>query len=382
MRRQAIFVASTVLAGYLSSASAIEAPQPATPTPAPQAAPAPAQVIPTDESAFYAVLQGSAHHRNLTGLKIPPEVIRTLARGDAAAAIALLSKQAAGGSNDENIALVRIQHWCNRIASARVAEAKAQISQLPPALSPQRAARAAGVIVADEKYRQVARASCSRAQFDYQAIERRLRQAAEAGDAASATELAQFTRDPARRQAMLKAAADKGFAPAQYALATGLLMAVQRGETTENVASIRLLFKQAGRSLNKAKIDLANCMAVGCDGHPADSAAAAAFGMDAARDGEPGAFLSMARLPWGARMTRSQALAWQYFGDRLSEAGCVGDGYVMTTINFDQSIKVLEQRQDAKFLEQARAQAEELWRDNGERAKREQGCALVAGAAG
>jgi hypothetical protein len=382
MRRQTTFVASTVLAGYLSCASAIEAPQPATPTPASQTAPAPAQVIPADEAAFYEVLQGSAHHRNLTGLKVPPEVIRALARGDVAAAIALLSKQAAGGSNDENIALVRIQHWCNRIASARVAEAKAQIAQLPPALSPQRAARAAGVIIADEKYRQIARASCSRARFDYQAIEGRLRQAAEAGDAASATELAQFTRDPARRQAMLKAAADKGFAPAQYALATGLLMAVQRGETTENVASIRLLLKQAGRSLNKAKIDLANCMALGCDGHPPDSAAAAAFGMDAARDGEPGAFLSMARMPWGARMTRSQALAWQYFGDRLSEAGCVGDGYVLTTINFDQSIKVLEQRQDATFLEQARAQAEQLWRDNGERAKREQGCALVAGAPG
>lgn len=176
---------------------------------------------------------------------------------------------------------------------------------------------------------------------------------------------------------MLQGAADKGFAPAQYALATGLLMAVQRGDTTENVSSIRLLLKQAGRSLNKAKIDLANCMALGCDGHPADSAAAAAFGMDAARDGEPSAFLSMARMPWGARMNRAQALAWQYFGDRLSEAGCVGDAYVLTTINFDQSIRVLEQRQDAKFLEQARAQAEDLWRDNGERARREQGCAIV-----
>jgi hypothetical protein len=377
MRRQTRFVAGTLLVGVLSAASAIEAPPQTTPAPPPQAAAPQTQIVPTDESAFNQVLQGSAHYRNLTGLKIPPDVIRALARGDAVAAIGMLSKQAATGSNDENIALVRIQHWCNRISNARVADAKTQIAQLPPALSPQRAARAAGVIIADEKYRQTVRESCGRAQFDFQAIEGRLRQAAEAGDPASATELAQFTRDPARRQAMLQGAADKGFAPAQYVLATGLLMAVQRGDTTENVSSIRLLLKQAGRSLNKAKIDLANCMALGCDGHPADSAAAAAFGMDAARDGEPGAFLSMARMPWGARMNRSQALAWQYFGDRLSEAGCVGDSYVLTTINFDQSIRVLEQRQDAKFLEQARAQAEDLWRDNGERAKREQGCGIV-----
>jgi hypothetical protein len=372
--RRSFFLASALLA---ASSFAIEAPQPTPPAPAQPAAPVQTPVTPNDESAFYQVLQTSAHHRNLTGLKIPPDVIRSLARGDAAAAIAMLSKQAAAGSNDENIALVRIQHWCNRISSARLPEAKAQIAQLPPVLSPERAARAAGVIVADENYRQVVRESCSRARFDFQAIEGRLRQAADAGDAASATELAQFTRDPARRQAMLKAAADKGFAPAQYALATGLLMAVQRGDTTENVSSIRLLFKQSGRSLNKAKIDLANCMAVGCDGHPADAPQAAAFGMDAARDGEPGAFLSMARMPWGRRLTRSQLLAWQYFGDRLSEAGCVGEGYVMSTINFDQTIKALEARQDAKFIEEARAQADTLWRDNGERAKREQGCALA-----
>jgi hypothetical protein len=137
------------------------------------------------------------------------------------------------------------------------------------------------------------------------------------------------------------------------------------------------LFKQAGRTLNKAKIDLANCMAAGCDGHPADAPQAAAFGMDAARDGEPGAFLSMARMPWGRRLTRSQLLAWQYFGDRLSEAGCVGEGYVMSTISFDQTLKALEARQDSKFLEEARTQADALWRDNGERAKREQGCALA-----
>jgi hypothetical protein len=364
---------SCVLAIPFASALAIEAPQPSTPALEPQAAARSASIVPNDETQFYRTLQRSAHHRNLMGLKIPSDIIDTLAGADVAGAIAALSRQAAAGSNDANIALVRIQHWCNRFANARTPDPQTQIEKLPAQLAPERAARAAGVIVAEEQYRKAVRESCARAQFDYAGIEARLREAADAGDAASLTELSQFTRDAARRQEMLQAAADQGFAPAQYALATSRLIQVQRGQTTENVASIRLLLKQAGRSLNKAKIDLANCMAIGCDGHPADAAAATAFGIDAARDGEPGAFLSMARMPWGARMDRAQLLAWQYFGDRLSETGCVGEGYVAATVTFDQTIKALERRYP-KAVEQARTLAEKLWADHGERAMREQAC--------
>ncbi len=372
MKRWTILLCA--LAGYGHHVGAIEAPSTAeSQPPAPPESQAPL-VKPSDESAFVTTLQNSAHHRNLTGLKIAPDIVATLARADVATAVARLGEQAATGNNDANIALVRVQHWCNRVASARLPDAQAQIAKLPATLDPQRAAKAAGVIVADENYRQRAREGCARAQFDYGAIEGRLRQAAESGDPASATELAQFTRDPKRRDALLQTAADKGFAPAQYVLANGRLIAVQRGETTENVASIRLLLKQAGRSINKAKVDLANCMALGCDGHPADAAGAAAFVTDAARDGEPGAFLSMARMPWGMRMNRAQLLAWQYFGDRLSEAGCVGENYVTATVVFDQTVKALERQLDPKLLEQARAQADTLWRDHGDRARREQGC--------
>jgi hypothetical protein len=266
MRRRVLLPLAFALCA--SRAAAIEAPASSQP-PAEQPASQTPNIVPNDETAFVEVLQRSSHHRNLTGLKISTDVVALLARGDVAGAIATLSRQAAGGNNDANIALVRIQHWCNRIATARAPDARAQIAKLPSTLDPERAARAAGVLIAEEKYRQVASRSCAQAQFDYNGIEARLRQAADAGDPASATELAQFTRDPARKQAMLEAAADKGFAPAQYVLATSRLIAVQRGATTENVASIRLLLKQAGRSINKAKVDLANCMALGCDGHPA-----------------------------------------------------------------------------------------------------------------
>ena len=64
--RRYFFLASALLA---ASSFAIEAPQPTTPAPTQPAAPVQTSVTPNDESAFYQVLQTSAHHRNLTGLK-------------------------------------------------------------------------------------------------------------------------------------------------------------------------------------------------------------------------------------------------------------------------------------------------------------------------
>jgi hypothetical protein len=368
--------------GISSVALSIEAPKPQGTVPAaPKAEPARPAITPTDETAFYTILQRVAHTRNFTGLSIPADVINALAQGDADIAIAKLNTQANGGKVPENIALVRLQHWCNRVANSRPADPQAQISSmlnnLPPTFSPERASRAAGVLIAEEKYRERARASCGKAQFDFDAIESRLRTAAEHGDPASATELSQFVRDPQHRAALLQAAVDKNFAPAVYTLATSRLMAVQRGETTENVASIRQLLKQAGRTLPKAKIDLANCMALGCDGHPADAAQAQAFGLDAARDGEPTAFLSIVRMPWARRLTRVQILSWQYFGDRLNETGCGGEAYVGQAIAFDQAITALEKSADTKLLEEAKTQADSLWQSNSERARKEQGCSAT-----
>lgn len=368
-------LAGALFALHVLSANGIDIPKPAAQSAAEPAAPAPkVAVTATDETAFYARLQYVTHKRNLVGLGIGDEPLRSLAAGSPETAIASLNTQSAGGDRNATIALVRIQHWCNRISSARPADTQAQLQRLAPMLSAERLARVAGVFVAERHYQEQARAGCSKAAFDYQGIESRLRSAADSGDPASATELAQFARDPAKREALLQQAADKNYAPAIYALATNRLVAVQRNRTTENVSSIRLLFKQAGRTLPRAKVDLANCMATGCDGHPADAPGAAPFGMDAARDGEPLAFTSMMRMPWGGRLTRPQILGWQYFGDRLNESGCTGDGYVQNTVVFAQAIAVLERGLPPTVLEQAKAQAETLWQDSAERAKREQGC--------
>jgi hypothetical protein len=366
-------ILAVVAVSTCGAALAIEAPKTETPaTPAPAAAAAAAAAV--DEKAFYETLRRSSQRRTLSGLRIPDEVVLALARGEADVAVAMLSGAASKGGNDENIALVRLQHWCNRVANGQAADPQAQIDKLDVSLPEERRARAAGVLREEARYRQVAAASCRKAQFDFQGIEARLRSAATAGDPASATELSQFLLDPAKKQAMLKAAAAKNFAPAMHALAMQRLIAVQRNENTEDVASIRTMFKQAGRTMSKAKLELANCMAVGCDGYPPDAAAATAFGLDAARDGEPVAFLSMIRLGWGARLSRTQLLAWQYFGDRLNESGCGGDAYVTNLTTLNQTIKALEQGQDEKLAIAAREQAETYWRDHGTRAQKEQGC--------
>jgi hypothetical protein len=337
-----------------------------------------ASVSPTDETQFYEQLQRVTHWRNLRGLHVPQDAIDELARGNADVAVAALSEAAAKGNEEANIALVRIQHWCSRVGSARPPNLDEQIAQLSNILPPERAARAAGVLQAEAAFMPRAAQGCRRANFDYGAIEDRLREAADAGRPASATELAQFTRDRNKRDALLEAAAKQGYAPAMYAIATRRVVDVQRAERTEDVASIRLYLKQAGTTMPKAKVDLANCMALGCDGHPADASSARAFGIDAARDGEPTAFLSMARMPWGRRMSRAELIAWQYFGDRLNEAGCMGDAYIAHASGFAQAIEGLSRNADDRELDQAREQAERLWKDYSTRAMNEQGCSATA----
>jgi hypothetical protein len=366
-------LAALWLAAGAAHAIEVPKPQPAT-EPQQQAPPPEVNITPTDERAFYEKVQRVTAFRSMRGLKIPADVIAELGRANGDVAVAALSNKAAAGDNDANIALVLIQHWCNAVGSQRAGDPKAAIAKLVQNQPEQRAKRVAGVIYAELDYMQRARASCGRARFDYTGIEARLRSSAAAGDAASATELAQFLRDPAKREEMLQTAVKKNYPPAVYKVATNLLMAVQRGQTTENVSAIRELLKIAGRTIPRAKLDLANCMALGCDGHPADAMTARAFGIDAARDGEPTAFMSMVRMPWGARMTRQQLLAWQYFGDRLNEGGCMGDQYIPTTLAFGQTIQMLERTLGPTGLEEARKQTEALWSEHGVRAQRENGC--------
>ncbi|HKQ13744.1 MAG TPA: hypothetical protein VJT80_09950 [Steroidobacteraceae bacterium] len=357
------------------AAFAIEAPKPqAAPEEKKEEPPPEVTITPTDERAFYEKIQRVTAYRGLRGLKIPADVIADLGKGNADKAVATLSGLASQGSNDANIALVHVQHWCAAVSQQRAGDPKTQIAKLVQGQPEPRQARVAGVMYAEVDYMQRARTNCGNARFDYTAIEARLRASAAAGDPASATELAQFLRDPAKREEMLQSAVKKNYPPAVYKVATNLLIAVQRGQTTENVSQIRELLKIAGREIPRAKLDLANCMAVGCDGHPADALTARAFGIDAARDGEPTAFPSMVRMPWGARIPRPQLLAWQLFGDRLNEAGCMGDQFVPTALALTQTISMITRVLDDADLEETKKQFDALWAEHGARAMKENGC--------
>ena len=325
-------------------------------------------------AAFVTHLQEVAHRQLFRGLGIEPTVIAALAQADFAGAVDSLSAGAAQGSQPFNIALIRLQHACARIVQSPTAANPAQLDKLRADLPEARATRIIAVLDAQNDYLKKAQSSCRAARFDLRRIEATLKQAAEQGDAVSATELARYTGDAARREAMLVAAAAKNYAPAQHALAQSRVVGVQRGLSTENVASIRILLKQAGQTLPLAKLDFANCVAVGCDGHPADAPTAAVFGIDAARDGEAAAFPAMMRMPWRQRLKPEELIAWQYFGDRLNESGCTGDGYLGAAVNFTQMLGQLEKTVRPDVVTAGKQLAERYWSDFGERAKREQLC--------
>jgi len=310
----------------------------------------------------------------LRGLGIDAGVVTALGRADFAGAVESLSAEAAQGKQASNIALIRLQHACAQIAQAQTTVAPAQLDKLRADLPEDRAERIIAVLDAQNDYTRRAQASCRNAKFDLRRIEATLRQAAEQGDPVSATELARFTGDPARREALLVAAAARNYAPAQHALAQSRVVGVQRGLSTENVASIRVLLKQAGQTLPLAKLDFANCVAVGCDGHPADAPTAAVFGIDAARDGEAAAFPAMMRMPWRQRLKPEEQIAWQYFGERLNESGCTGQGYIGAAVNFTQMLGQLGKAVKPDVIASARQLADRYWSEFGERAKKEQLC--------
>lgn len=323
---------------------------------------------------FVAHLEEVAHRQLFRGLGIEPGVIAALSQADFAGAVATLSAGAAQGSQPFNIALIRLQHSCARIVQSPTAANPAQLDKLRADLPEARATRIIAVLEAQNEYTKKAQMSCRNARFDLRRIEATLKQSAEQGDAVSATELARYTGDATRREAMLVAAAAKNYAPAQHALAQSRVVGVQRGLSTENVASIRTLLKQAGQTLPLAKLDFANCVAVGCDGHPADAPTAAVFGVDAARDGEAAAFPAMMRMPWRQRLKPEELLAWQYFGDRLNESGCTGEGYLGAAVNFTQMLGQLEKTVRPDVVTAGKQLADRYWTDFGERARKEQLC--------
>lgn len=352
---------------------AITAPVPA-PTPQPAVTPPSAAMIEArDEDEFYRRLALISLRQQWRDLNITPAVIAPIGTADIVSIVRQLEEKAQKNDAAANVALIRLQHWCAQAAN-RQPRPLSQIDELVAGLPNERIGRIKGVVAAEEIFMPRAAQSCASASFNYSAIETRLRRAAEAADPVSATELAQFVREPAQREALLQAAAAKGDATAAYRLATRRLAEVQRGERTEQVGSIRTLLKQAGQTEPKAKLDFANCVATGCDGHPAELSTAAVFALDAARDGEPQAYMGMLIFGWANQLKREDLIAWQLLGDRLNEAGCNGANYSNWAARFAQNIATLEKGQSPALITQAHDRAEDYWRDYGPRARKAQLC--------
>lgn len=357
------------------SLHAIEAPSKSSSSPSTSAPAGPAySVTTTDPQTLAPLLVRTSHRQRFANLKVDAAVVEYMTRADIAGAVAQLSAKAEANDPATNIALIRIQHWCTRIPPRDRHRDPKLLEQLRPQLSEAETARLQKLVDLELDYEAAALKSCQQAQFDYRLIEAQLRETADAGEPMSVTELARLETRPARVEELLLQAASKNYAPAQYALAMHRLIAVQRGEQTENVASIRVLLKQAGRSSSQAKLDLANCMALGCEGHPSDVAGAVVFGLDAARDGERDAYASIARMPWAARMPMEERLAWQYFGQRLNEAGCFGDNYLPMYRLLRENVTAYEKAVGGKLLPQAQQITERYWQEYAPRAQREQQC--------
>lgn len=359
----------------MPSAFAIEAPSKATAAPAAAAPSAPTYSVPSvDAATLHALLVRVSHRQRFANLNVNAAVVDAMSRADIAGAVAQLSAKADANDPATNVALIRVQHWCTRIPPRERHRGAKLLEQLRPQLNEAEGKRLQGIVELELDYEAAALKSCQQAQFDYRLIEAQLRETADAGEPMSVTELARLETRPARVEELLQQAASKNYAPAQYALAMHRLVAVQRGESTANVGSIRVLLKQAGRTSSQAKLDLANCMALGCEGHPSDVAGALVFGLDAARDGERDAYASIARMPWAARLPMEQRLAWQYFGQRLNESGCFGENYVPMFRLLRENVIAYEQAVGSKLQEQAQKIAAQYWQDFGPRAQREQQC--------
>jgi hypothetical protein len=79
-------------------------------------------------------------------------------------------------------------------------------------------------------------------------------------------------------------------------------------------------------------------------------------------------------MPWGVQLTREQLLAWQYFGDRLNEAGCFGEHYEDLVPQFLDTTARLEKGQPQDVIKRGHDLADQYWTQFSPRAKREQGC--------
>ena len=278
------------------------------------------------------------------------------------------------GSRKANIALVRIQHCCGSVAGGRRPDVNAQISKLSPDLPPDKAARVAGVIQAEADYMNRARAACRKATFDYRRYRSAAARAAEAGDPASATELAQFMRDPAKKKALLKAAADKNIRPRCTPLRPSCwspCSAARRPRTSARFASCSS--RRAARCRKPRWIWRIAWRWAATDIRPMRSLPAPSASMLRAT-ASPMAFCSMVRMPWGSTHVARAAAGLAVLRRSTQRSRLHGRQLHRRCDQLRADDRDAREESGPAVAGSRHKLAEELWRDNEARAKKENNC--------
>lgn len=269
------------------------------------------------------------------------------------------------GDVDANIALVRLERFC----AQRIQPEHTENWLMDRGADPGRERPRRGYLAELAK-------SCSEGLFNWPVIETRLRESASAGHAGSLLVLGQETSgDEGARRKLWTSAAMLGDARAQLSLATHLRNAGASDETISERAAFWL--KVAAGNSTPAAVVLALCRARGCDGNPADEAAALELMRTAARRGNDYSLelLGTPSAEFAVEVGAQERYAWLHFLRSLWRHGCYGEADSAEHLrDVDRVIRQAEATLSPHDLNSARQLADSYWKTYSVEARRAQRC--------
>lgn len=167
---------------------------------------------------------------------------------------------------------------------------------------------------------------------------------------------------------LMSAAAEAGFAQAQYEFALSLAADPQARQIAPDLPTAAALLSLAAQEVPEARAFLARCLIDGCDGAQRDPDLALEAARDAATEGQPDGVLFLGSRS-AAALPPDEVLAWRLFKDTLAAQGCYGDEDAAFGLQSDSPSAPPPPPSDA-----ARTLAESLWQRFGKQARERLGC--------
>jgi hypothetical protein len=194
---------------------------------------------------------------------------------------------------------------------------------------------------------------------------------AEKGDGASLWLISRDANNMTEIQQRLRDSAAAGFPQAQFELAWAILGG-QEGAAGTGTGKVRAgdMLRASQDPLPRAESVLASCEYFGCDGIAVDVSAAIKHAREAAQRGEIDAILGIgAHLPAG-QLDPNEVVAWGLIRASLQQRGCGGDVFDVQSMT-----RIVSTLHANTISAQARALAEQYWRDYGAQMMSNIGCA-------